>query len=166
MVEPLPYLACLGIASVAVYTDSKRGLIPNLITVPAALLGVALNGIAGGWEGLAFGLQGLAVGFGILLLPCLLGRTGGGDVKLLAAFGAFLGTAAVLKILFFAGLLGAALALFLLARKFGASWLATSLATGGARTVVALSSLRAVGPFPFAASLLAGVVLLPILRPW
>ena len=159
MLEPLPYLAAAGVAAAAVYTDSKDGLIPNRITIPAALAGLALNTLAAGWGGFAFGLQGLGLGFGLLLLPCLLGRTGGGDLKLLAAFGACLGPSSVLTIFVYAALLGGALALFLAARRL-LPLLVALHSRGDGPAEPLWPAAKAVGPFPFAASLLAGLVLL------
>ncbi len=59
---------------------------------------MALNA-SQGWDGLAFGLKGLAVGFGLLFIPYLFGAMGAGDVKLLAAIGSFIGAAEVARVL-------------------------------------------------------------------
>lgn len=75
----------------AAVTDLKAHRIPNWLTVPAALAALAYHGLAPGGMGVAAALCGLAVGFGLLLLPFLMGGGGMGDVKLLAALGAWLG---------------------------------------------------------------------------
>lgn len=154
----LPSLACLGIATVAAYTDHKRGLIPNLITVPAALLGLLLNGLGGGWEGLIVGLQGLALGFGLLLIPCLLGGTGGGDLKLLAAFGAFLGPALVFQVFLYGSVAGGVVALFLLVRHYPAVALSL-LQPGGLAALIFPRERLSLGAFPFATCLWVGLTL-------
>jgi prepilin peptidase CpaA len=46
--------------------------------------------------GAAYGLAGSAAGFGVFLIFYLLGGMGGGDVKLMAGFGALLGPSGVL----------------------------------------------------------------------
>jgi len=90
---------------VATMTDFETGLIPDQITIPGMLLGVALSVTGHGhflqtiWyqKLLASGL-GLVAGGGILFLVGWLGKLvfrkdsmGGGDVKLLAMIGAFVG---------------------------------------------------------------------------
>jgi len=84
-----------GFVVLAAASDIRQHRIPNHLTVPAALLGVAFHAVFpyflfGGW-GALMSLAGLAVGFCVLLLPALLGGGGMGDVKLLAALGAWLG---------------------------------------------------------------------------
>jgi prepilin peptidase CpaA len=79
--------------------DLRERRIPNVIVFPAALIGLALNLIFKGWEGLGFGLKGLAVGFALLFIPYLVGAMKAGDVKFLAAIGAFAGANDVIRAL-------------------------------------------------------------------
>ncbi len=94
--------AIIFVATVGIYTavaavfDLRLHRIPNYITVPAALLGLAYHGLMPGGFGLLSSLAGFAIGFGLLLLPWLLGGGGMGDVKLLAALGAWLGPLLIL----------------------------------------------------------------------
>ncbi|MFP6762139.1 MAG: A24 family peptidase [Planctomycetaceae bacterium] len=82
--------------SVATWTDMARHEILNWNTYPGTLAGLLLNlaglGILGsGTDGLSEGLAGcLACGL-IMLVAFVLFQTGGGDVKLIAMMGAFLG---------------------------------------------------------------------------
>ena len=72
-------------------TDWQRGKILNVVTFPAMLAGLALNGVFGGGTGLGWALLGWAVGMGIQWVPFMLGFAKAGDVKLLAAVGALKG---------------------------------------------------------------------------
>lgn len=78
---------------VATVTDLRQRRIPNLVTLPLILLALLLHSLATGLPGLVHSLQGLGLGFGLLLIPHLLGGIGAGDVKLMAAVGAVLGPA-------------------------------------------------------------------------
>lgn len=79
--------------TIAAGSDFRLHRIPNFVTVPTAILGLAYNSLAptGAGVGPWMSLAGFAMGFGLLLLPWLLGGAGMGDVKLLAALGAWLG---------------------------------------------------------------------------
>jgi prepilin peptidase CpaA len=83
----------IGIAAVVDYRTKK---IPNWLTVPTAILGLAYNSLAPGGLGPVAALAGFAIGFGLLLLPWILGGGGMGDVKMLAALGAWLGPLLIL----------------------------------------------------------------------
>jgi prepilin peptidase CpaA len=105
-------LASVGIVSAS--TDLARRQVPNWLTLASAVAGLAVHTANGGWRGLGFAAAGTAVGFLALWPFNLKGAMGGGDVKLMAAFGAMLGPAGVLK----AALLGAI---------FGGVWVAVWL---------------------------------------
>jgi prepilin peptidase CpaA len=85
------------VVAVSVF-DWRERRIPNVLVFPAAGLGLGLN-LYQGWNGLVFGLKGLAAGFLLLFIPYLVGAMGAGDVKLLAAIGAFLGATEVLRVI-------------------------------------------------------------------
>jgi len=90
------------VAAVVLYTalaaivDFRSRRIPNVLTVPAAVLAIVYHAAAPSGLGIAAALAGLALGFLLLLVPWLLGGGGMGDVKLLAALGAWLGPGHVL----------------------------------------------------------------------
>jgi prepilin peptidase CpaA len=79
--------------------DLRERRIPNFIVFPALLTGLAINAVTGGLGGLLFGLKGLATGFALLFIPYLVGGMKAGDVKFLAAIGAFTGTTDVVRAL-------------------------------------------------------------------
>src|ERR1043166_2446284 len=96
--------AALGLAVLlagwAGWLDWRSRRIPNWLTVPALLLGIAVNAIAGGVAGGEAGLLGAGLGLALLLPFVLLRGLGAGDWKLMGALGAFLGPGRLLVVLF------------------------------------------------------------------
>jgi len=88
------------------YWDVRYRRIPNWATLPGVALGLGLNGLFLGWQGLKASGLGLLVGFGSLLVLFVLGWMGGGDVKLMAAVGALKGYPFVVSALFYSLLVG------------------------------------------------------------
>ncbi|MGH9834083.1 MAG: A24 family peptidase [Blastocatellia bacterium] len=79
--------------------DVRERRIPNFLVFPATFVGLGLNLSIHGWGGLVFGLKGLAIGFVLLFIPYLVGGMKAGDVKFLAAIGAYLGATDVIRAL-------------------------------------------------------------------
>jgi prepilin peptidase CpaA len=65
--------------------------IPNLLTLPLLLAGLVAHALAGGLPGLGASLIGAGFGFAALIVFYAAGGMGAGDVKFLAAVGAWLG---------------------------------------------------------------------------
>lgn len=80
----------------ASYTDLKGHRIPNILTVGGVVAGILLQTWFFGLDGVISGLGGLALGLALYLPLYLLGGMGAGDVKLMAAVGALLGSQTVL----------------------------------------------------------------------
>jgi len=101
---------------VVFFTDLEHHIIPNAITYSGILVGVGLSVISGQW--LASVIAAAAAGTVFLFLGIVSrGGMGGGDVKLAAMIGAFLGAPAVIVALFLAVALGAAAGVVLLALR-------------------------------------------------
>jgi prepilin peptidase CpaA len=83
-------LVCL-VLIVAAYIDGKQLRVPNWITFPMVLAGLAYNAWAGGLAGFGAGFFGMIVGLVCLLPLYSVGGMGAGDVKLMAGIGAWLG---------------------------------------------------------------------------
>jgi len=112
MTGSLAVAAALGAA--AVFEDVRRRTLPNWLTVGGLAAALALAAVRG-WHGLWPAAAGAAVGFAILLPLFWMRAMGGGDIKLMAAYGALLGPSAVLVAAGFAAFFGAALAAAVLA---------------------------------------------------
>jgi len=75
-------------AACAAYFDIKQRRIFNWLTLGAAGAALATRVATSGAAGALSGAEGWLLGIGLLLIPFAMGAMGGGDVKLLAAFGA------------------------------------------------------------------------------
>ena len=102
---------------IAGWTDWRSRRIPNWLTVPGLVVGVALSTVLGGWSGLKDSLLGIGLAFA-LLLPfwLLLKSLGAGDLKFAAALGAYTGPGRLIDILigsvFVAGVMAMALVIY------------------------------------------------------
>ncbi len=97
--------------AIAVYTDLREQRIYNWLTFSVAIIGIIFHGLTQGTDGLAFAFSGLALGLAVMTAPYLLGFMGGGDVKLMAAIGACLGSSDVFTAFLFTSLAGGVYAL-------------------------------------------------------
>ena len=98
----------VGVA--AIVDDLWRRQISNWIPAVALVGGVASMAIERGWRGAGSSLLGAVAGFGVFLVFYLLGGMGGGDVKLMAGFGAVLGPAGLFEAALWTALLGGLIA--------------------------------------------------------
>lgn len=94
--------------------DVKSRRIPNYLTFGTALAGLGFQAGMHGWSGLASGLGGLFLGFGLLIGFYILGGMGAGDVKALAALGAWLGPSKTLELFICMAIFGGILSIVLL----------------------------------------------------
>jgi prepilin peptidase CpaA len=95
----------------AIIDDVTRRRVSNWISLLAFLSGISLQTVENGWRGSMSGLAGTAVGASAFLIFYLMGGMGGGDIKLLAGFGALLGSMRVLEAALWIGACGGLLAL-------------------------------------------------------
>lgn len=108
-VQLLATLVSIFVITAAVL-DYRTKKIPNWITMPALLAGLAFHAAMPDGRGILWALAGFAVGFSLLIVPWLLGGGGMGDVKLLAALGAWLGPLMILAVFGASAVLAACMA--------------------------------------------------------
>jgi prepilin peptidase CpaA len=110
----------LAAVLVAAFTDVRWRRIPNWLTLGTVVLALVLNPLAA-WPtplaGLWLALKGFALAFLLNLIMYALHMTGAGDVKLLAAIGALVGTADFLGIFLLNAVIGGLLAVALILLK-------------------------------------------------
>jgi len=117
--SPLLFVSYLILCSgliVITFIDLEHKLIPDKITYPGMAVGLIISLFSGKFLPSLFGL---AIGVGLLYLIVFLSRggMGGGDVKLAAMLGAFLGWKLLLLNLFLSFLFGGVIATILLLLK-------------------------------------------------
>ncbi len=83
---------CVLVAMLVVvtFTDIDEGIIPDVITYPGMLIGLAFSFFTIGIKSALFGMLGFGLVFFLIALLSR-GGMGGGDVKLVAVIGAFVG---------------------------------------------------------------------------
>jgi prepilin peptidase CpaA len=134
----------VGVAAAA--DDLSRRKIANWIPALALTGGLGWQIGQHGWWGWLYALGGAAAGFGVFLIFYLLGGMGGGDIKLMAGFGALLGAGRLLEAALWTAGVGGFLALGVL----GFRWLRQRAVGGNA---VAASS----DSIPYAPAIALGV---------
>lgn len=110
MITVLATCALVLLLALAAIVDVRHRRIPNRLTLAGCVAGLALRAPAG-VESVGSGLAGLVLAFGFGAALFAFGGMGGGDVKLMAAVGAFVGLPALGATLLAIALVGGAMAL-------------------------------------------------------
>jgi prepilin peptidase CpaA len=92
-------------------SDLRFQKIPNLLTLPAALMAFLYHAHHSGLPGLYESLWGWVLGLLLLIVPYRMKAMGAGDVKLLAAVGAVVGPINVIIIFLYSSIIGGLYAL-------------------------------------------------------
>lgn len=93
-----------GLALLAAVFDIRQFRVPDWLTGAMLVAGLAYHMATDGWEGLALSATGTLVGLALPFAFYILGGMGAGDVKFMAAAGAWLGPGAAVLLFGLAGL--------------------------------------------------------------
>jgi prepilin peptidase CpaA len=108
---PVLNVVALAVACVGCACDLRSRRIPNWLTFGAAAAALTYQMATAGVSGVGAAAAGWFVGAAIFFVPFALGGMGGGDVKLLAALGAWVGPSDALWLGLYTGAAGGVLAL-------------------------------------------------------
>lgn len=149
--------AIIGVA--AIVEDVSRRQISNWISGSAFVAGLVLETMQGGWRGAGSAVLGTIAGAGVFLIFYLLGGMGGGDIKLMAGFGAILGVKRLLQAALWTAGCGGMLAFGVIAFRTIRGLVKkskTGPAEGGKEAAAPANSVRA-DSIPYAPAIAAGV---------
>lgn len=110
-------MAALAVALVGCVTDLRTKRIPNVLTLGGAAGAFGYFVAGEGLAGLGWSFAGWIVGLLMFMPFFVLRGIGGGDVKLMAALGAWIGPGAAVWLALFAALAGGPMAVVLAASK-------------------------------------------------
>lgn len=103
--DPVIAIACI-ILAVAAYIDWKEHRVPNELTFSVFTAGLMYHLLPNMGQGIGFAALGALVGFLTLIIPYALCGMGAGDVKLMAAVGAWVGPMVILHSFLWMALVG------------------------------------------------------------
>jgi prepilin peptidase CpaA len=164
--------AAVAVGVAATITDLRNRRVPNVLTFGAAAVGLLVHATFEGAAGAGWSAAGWLAGLALFLPLFVLGGMGAGDVKLLAALGAWLGPGEVLWVALYAAIAGGVMAL---AVAWWTGYLAKMITnlmgllvfwrTAGLRPMPTLTLDTARGPrLAYAVPILAGLVIAVWLR--
>ncbi|HWW82599.1 MAG TPA: prepilin peptidase [Vicinamibacterales bacterium] len=167
------HLTALAIAVVACVTDLRSRRIPNVLTFGSAAAALVFHVATGGVGGLVSACEGWAVGVAFFFLPFALGGMGGGDIKLVAALGAWMGPGAAFWLGLYTGIAGGVFAVVVsicrgyLGQAMSNIWLLlTHWRVAGLRPLDEVSLAGSRGPrLAYAVPIFTGTVLTIWFRP-
>lgn len=159
----LPVYLTIIVCLICGISDLKTRKIPNVVTFPSILIGLALNTILSFFQGLGFqgfysSLLGFTIGFGFFFFFYWISKgtkMGAGDVKLFGAIGSLLGFKLTIFSLVFTAITGLVVAIILF---FPVFYLLLRSAN-----ISVLSSFKN-KPVPYGVSIAIGTILVCLLK--
>lgn len=153
-------IMAVAVGVAASIDDLSRRQISNWIPCSAFAGGVILHAVEHGWRGAGSALAGAAAGASVFLVFYLLGGMGGGDVKLMAGFGALLGVKQLLEAALWTAGCGGLMAAAVIATRALRNFWATKNAAGGGKPAAERWAVQPGGrtdSIPYAPAIAAGV---------
>jgi Flp pilus assembly protein protease CpaA len=127
---------------VASVTDLRRMIIPNWLTIPLILGGLAYGGLTGGWSGLGAAAIGVAVGGAVFVFNYATSGGGAGDAKLMMGMGGWIGWEASLTLILCVTVVGLFAAIYATVRRGGIKDVPYVLFIGGFTALRGLGKVR------------------------
>ena len=160
MSNTLAQAIVIGAAITAAAIDLRTRRVPNVLTMSVALVGLGLAAVGMGRVGIVASAVGCLIGLAMMLPGYLIGATGGGDVKLMAAIGTLLGPAATFRAFVATAVAGGLIGAFIALRR---GRLTTTLAETGAFVMSAGSNIGEIraqsdNRFAYAPAIAIGVI--------
>jgi len=112
-----PLFMIAVILVLATHADIKEHKIPNVLSIGGIFIGICMMSYFEGFTGFLNSLKGMGVGFFLFMPFYILKGMAAGDVKLMAAVGAFLGPEITLACVAFSLLSGTVLAIIYIVAK-------------------------------------------------
>jgi len=155
----------LIVLAICFFTDCREQKIYNIVVLPSIIAVFIINILMFGFDGFKLSSLGFLTGFGILLIPYVLGGMGAGDVKLLAFIGAAKGIAFVLNSAIYMAIVGGVISIGILIFnkhlvvfiKLIISWITSLLYNTGRK--IELSNTGAKNKFPYGIAIVAGALI-------
>lgn len=113
---PVISIAALVVALIAAGSDIRTRRIPNILTFGATAIALGYHLVTAGPTGLGVSAAGWFVGALVFFPFFALGGMGAGDVKLVAALGAWLGPLGAVQVAIAGAIAGGPIALFVMVR--------------------------------------------------
>ena len=157
-------VVAVGMGAAAVI-DLRTRRIPNILTATLAAIGLGLAAAGFGRVGLGASMLGCLLGLAFMMPGHIFGRTGAGDVKLLAAAGALLGPTDTIYAFLYTAIAGGALALVVAVarRRLSQTIASTSaLMSGSEQARAEVDSTSSDNRFAYAPAIAIGVVLVAL----
>lgn len=153
--------AVAGSGGASAVVDMRLRRVPNGLTLGIATLGIALAAMQVNRITTGGALVGFAVGLLLMLPGHVIGKTGAGDVKLLAAIGTLLGARLTVHAFLYSAIVGGVLAILIAVRRGRLSETltrtATLVRTGGAN-VAEIERPSADNRFAYAPAIAIGAI--------
>jgi prepilin peptidase CpaA len=169
----LEFVPLLGLLLLAAVIDLRSRRLPNWLTLGLILSGLVHAAVTSGAGGLGQAAAGTFAGAAAPLVLFTMGAIGGGDVKLMAGVGAWLGPMAALAVFAVQCLIGLALILCqaLMQRRTlvlfrNSAVLAANLAHKGVAACAGESFHSIDRPLPYAVPVGMATVVVLLARPW